>query len=129
MITGIVTEHLRSTEGAEQMRQMMARGASSEEICGVFAGLCDEATATTLRQEFDELPRNFVYTFLMAWSLAASEGRPFTLASAPAARPMEYAHHGRVSYQIVHDEDAVTMYVSHVHGQHAEWFKPAAVTA
>lgn len=128
-ITGIVTAHLRSKEGAEEIRELMARGASAEEISGVFADLCDGRTAVTLREEFEELPRNFVYTFLMAWSLAASEGRPFTLASAPPARPMEYARRGRVSYEIVHDEDGVTMYVSHVHGRHADWFKQAALNA
>lgn len=128
-ITGIVTAHLNSPEGGEQMRAMMACGASSEEIAEALAAICDETTAETLRSEFRELPRNFVYTFLMAWSLAASQGQPFTLASAPAPRPLEYAHHGRVSYELVHDDNGVTMFVSHVHGQHADWFKQAAVTA
>lgn len=128
-ITGIVTDYLATSEGSEQMRGMMARGASSEEITEALAAICDEHNAAVMRSEFQELPRNFVYTFLMAWGLATSDGKPFTLTSRPAPRPLEYAHQGRVSYEIVHEEAGVVMYVSHVHGQHAEWFKQSALTA
>ena len=122
-MTQVITEHLASAEGGEQMRTMMARHASSEEIMEAFAAECDEETAASMHAEFSELPRNFVYTFMMAWGLAVSGGLPFTLASAAPDRPVEYAHRGRVSYEVVHEDRGVTMYVSHVHGRHADWFK------
>lgn len=126
-ITAIVTEHLGSTAGARGMRALMERGASQFEIVQAFANACSPAEGALMRSEFSELPENFVETFMSAWLLAAKAGRSFRLASAPPARPLDFAHRGAVSYTLEHDESGVTMYVSHVHGRHAEWFKPAAV--
>ncbi len=81
-----------------------------------------------MRAEFSELPRSFVGTFMDAWYMADEQGLPFVLASEPPARPLEFARNGRVGFRLEHDQAGVTMYVSHVHGHHADWFKPAAVT-
>lgn len=128
-ITGVVTAHLNSPVGAEQMRAMMDRGATPEEITEAFAAVGSITEALLMRAEFAELPADFVPTFMNAWRIAEAGGRKFTLASQPPAQPLNYAHRGMVSYSIEHDNEGVTMYVSHVHGRHAEWYKPAALAA
>jgi len=126
-MTTVITEHLNSEHGRREMRALMQRGASAEEIVEAFANVAGGADAVLMRAEFAELPADFVSMFMNAWLVAANGGRRFTLTSRPPERPLEFARNGRVSYTLEHDESGVTVYVSHVHGRHAEWFKPAAV--
>ncbi len=128
-ITAVVTAHLNSPEGAEQMRTMMDRHASLEEITEAFAAQGSITEALLMRAELAELPNDFIPTFMNAWRVAEAGGRTFTLASRPPTQPLNYAHRGMVSFSVEHDVEGVTMYVSHVHGRHAEWYKPAAVAA
>ena len=128
-ITAIVTQVLNSESGATEFRGLMDRNASSAEIVEAFTAHCNhQAEADLMRAEFSELPRSFVGTFMDAWYMADEQGLPFVLASEPPARPLEFARNGRVGFRLDHDQAGVTMYVSHVHGHHADWFKPAAVT-
>ncbi len=126
-ITAIVTQVLSSESGAAEFRGLMNRNASSAEIVDAFTAHCNTAEGDLMRAEFAELPRSFVGTFMDAWYMADEQGLPFVLASEPPARPLEFARNGRVGFRLEHDQAGVTMYVSHVHGHHADWFKPAAV--
>jgi len=128
-LTGIITEHLASESGAAEMQALMERRASAGEIVDALAEACRPAEAALMRAEFAELPENFVQTFTTAWAVAASGGRAFTLTSAPPAQPLDFARRGCVAYTIEHDERGITMYVSHVQGRHAEWYKPAMAIA
>jgi hypothetical protein len=127
-ITAIVTQVLASEAGAVEFRSLMERNASSAEIVEAFTAHCDKVEADLMWAEFNELPRSFVGTFMDAWYMADEQGMPFVLASEPPARPLEFARNGRVGFRLEHDQTGVTMYVSHVHGRHADWFKPAAAT-
>jgi hypothetical protein len=128
-LTGIITEYLASESGAAEMQALMERRASAGEIVDALAEACRPAEAALMREEFAELPENFVQTFTTAWAVAASGGRAFTLTSAPPAQPLAFARRGCVAYTIEHDDRGITMYVSHVHGRHAEWYKPAMAIA
>jgi hypothetical protein len=128
-LTAIITDYLATESGAVEMKALLERRASAQEIVELLAGACSQAEATLMRDEFAELPDNFVQTFTTAWAVAASGGRAFTLTSAPPAQPLDFARRGCVAYTIEHDERGITMYVSHVHGRHAEWYKPAMATA
>ena len=123
-ITAIITEHLASADGAAEMASLMERGASTDEIVTRFAAAASPAEAALMWAEYEELPANFVTTFMTAWQLAAVSGQRFTLASRAPEAPLDFAHRGRVSYTLEHDDAGVTMYVSHVHARHAEWYKP-----
>lgn len=125
-ITAIVTQVLNSEAGAAEFRALMDRNAASAEIVEAFTQHCTAAEGDLMRAEFSELPRSFVGTFMDAWYMADEQGLPFVLASEPPAKPLEFARNGRVGFRLDHDVHGVTMYVSHVHGRHAEWFKPAA---
>ena len=127
-ITAIVTQVLGSESGAAEFRALMDRNASSAEIVTAFTAHCNRAEGDLMRAEFSELPRSFVGTFMDAWYMADEQGMPFVLASEPPARPLEFARNGRVGFRLEHDQAGVTMYVSHVHGRHADWFKPAVAT-
>jgi len=107
----------------------MDQGASPREVANEIADHCDPMTAEVIRSEFASLPRSFMSTWLIAWRLADEAGQSFEMISEPAPRPLEYAKAGRVAYRIEHDNEGVRMYVSHVHGHHAEWFKPDAGVA
>lgn len=127
-ITAIVTQVLSSESGAAEFRALMDRNAASAEIVDAFTQHCTTAEGDLMRAEFSELPRSFVGTFMDAWYMANEQGLPFVLASEPPARPLEFARNGRVGFRLEHDLHGVTMYVSHVHGHHADWFKPAVAT-
>lgn len=123
--TGMLNAMLRTESGAERLRTLMIQGASPREFASEIASYCDPATADLVHAEFDSLPQSFMSTWLVAWRLADEAGHSFEMISEPAPRPLEYAKTGRVAYRIEHDNDGVRMYVSHVHGHHADWFKPA----
>ena len=127
-ITGVVTQVLNSPAGAAEFRELMERGASSEEIVRAFMTHCGPAEAELMWKEFSELPRSFVGTFMDAWYLGLGSGQRFELASEPPAKPVEYARNQRVSWRVEHDVNGIRMYVSHVHGRHADWYKPAAAS-
>jgi len=127
-ITAIITQVLNSEAGADEFRALMDRNASAADIVEAFTAHCNAAEGDLMRAEFAELPRSFVGTFMDAWYMADEQGMPFVLASEPPARPLEFARNGRVGFRLEHDQAGVTMYVSHVHGHHADWFKPAAAT-
>ncbi|MGE0134647.1 MAG: hypothetical protein AB7L91_11110 [Dehalococcoidia bacterium] len=127
-ITAIVTQVLNSEAGAAEFRALMDSNASSAEVVDAFTQHCTAVEGDLMRAEFAELPRSFVGTFMDAWYMANEQGLPFVLASEPPARPLEFARNGRVGFRLEHDVHGVTMYVSHVHGRHADWFKPAAAT-
>lgn len=120
---------LSTKSGADQFRTLMNQGAQSRDFAEAIAKHCDPATADVVRAEFDELPRSFISTWLLAWRLADEAGQSFEMISEPAPRPLEYAKAGRVAYRIEHDVDGVRMYISHVHGHHADWFKPEVAAA
>jgi hypothetical protein len=94
------------------------------EVGETVAAYCDDATASIIREEIRELPRSFTSLLLTLWHMADESGQTFEMVSEPAPKPLEYARAGRVAYRIEHDVEGVRMYVSHVHGHHAEWFKP-----
>lgn len=126
---GALNEILQSKEGADRFRTLLNSGATPREFAAAIADHCDPLLAEIIHAEFDELPRSFMSTWLIAWRLADEAGLTFEMISEPAPRPLEYAKAGRVAYRIEHDTDGVRMYVSHVHGHHAEWFKPAVEVA
>lgn len=105
----------------------MDQNAAPRDFAREIASGCDPETARLIHAEFDELPRSFMSTLLIAWRMADASGQTFEMISEPAPRPLEYAKAGRVAYRIEHDDEGVRMYVNHVHGHHADWFKPAAV--
>lgn len=121
---GTLNSMLNNETSVRRLQTLMAQGASAREFANEIAVHCDPDTADAVRAEFDELPRSFISTFLIAWRLADEAGESFEMISEPAPRPLEYAKAGRVAYRIEHDNEGVRMYVSHVHGHHAEWFKP-----
>ena len=127
--TGSLNEILGTQEGARQFRELMDHGASPREFVDAIAARCAPEMASLIHAEFDELPRSFISTWLIAWRLADEAGQSFEMISEPAPRPLEYAKAGRVAYRIEHDDEGVRMYVSHVHGHHAEWFKPVREAA
>jgi hypothetical protein len=102
----------------------MDEGAPARAFADVIAEHCRPDLAGIVHAEFAELPRSFMSTWLVAWRMAHEAGQSFEIISEPAPRPLEYAKAGRVAYRIEHDNEGVRMYVSHVHGHHAEWFKP-----
>lgn len=126
-ITAIVTQVLASETGANQFRALMDSNASSADIVDAFTTYATADEAALMRAEFAELPRSFVGTFMDAWYMADEQGMPFALTSEAPAKPLEFARNGRVGFRLEHDTAGVTMFVSHVHGRHAEWFKQAAV--
>lgn len=126
---GHLNETLATDTGAERFRLLMQQGASSREIASELTEGCDPLAAEVIRSEFEALPRSFMSTWLIAWRMADESGQSFEMISEPAPRPLEYAKAGRVAYRIEHDDEGVRMYVSHVHGHHADWFKPAAEVA
>ena len=128
-LTAIITEVLGTESGAAEFKALMEQNASAAVIAEAFAAHCDAAEAALMMDEFSELPRSFVGTFMDAWLMAAEDRRRFELASRPPATPLDYARRGCVSFSIEHDERGVTMYVSHVHGRHAGWYKPAVAAA
>ena len=129
-ITEEITEYLNSEAGIVEMQGLMRSGASAVQITEAFARIApNPVDAMLMREEFASLPADFVTTFMTAWAVAASAGRRFTLTSEAPASPLDFARRGCVAYRIEHDERGVTMYVSHVHGRHAEWFKPAVAVA
>ena len=128
-ITGFITERLGSAEGAIEFGELLRRQASAAEITEAFTAHADAELAALMLEEFAELPENFVPTFMAAWALAQESGRSFTMASRAPERPLEQARQGRVSYTIDHDEQGVTMYVSHVAGHHARWYRPRTLVA
>ena len=126
LVSSVINEVLATESGAREFCELMDRGASSAEIVEAVAAHCDTATAEVARYEFKELPRTFMSSWLVVWRMAHESGHSFELISEPAARPLEYARAGRVDYRIENDVDGVRFFVSHVHGRHAEWFKPTA---
>jgi hypothetical protein len=124
LVTSLINDVLATEEGAKEFRELVDRGASAAEIVEAIARHSDEQTAELARHEFSELPRTFMSTWLVAWRMADASGQSFELVSEPAARPLEYARSGRVDYRIENDVNGVRFFVSHVHGHHAEWFKP-----
>lgn len=72
--------------------------------------------------EFDALPDGFLALVGDAVTEAHIAGKPFELHSERPTKPIEAAKAGRVEVRTVYDEDGVKMYVSHVHGHHADWF-------
>lgn len=128
-MTVTITEVLGTESGAAEFRALMEQNASAMTIAEAFAAHCEPAEAELMMAEFAELPRSFVGTFMDAWLMAADGGRRFELASRPPTMPLDSARRGAVSFSIEHDQQGVTMYVSHVHGRHADWFKPAVAAA
>jgi hypothetical protein len=125
-MTVTITEVLRTESGAAEFRALMQRNASNTEIAEAFATHCEPADAALMIAEFAELPRSFVGTFMDAWLMADAAGRRFELASRPPTQPLDFARRDCVAFSLEHDQLGVTMYVSHVHGRHADWYKPAA---
>lgn len=121
----VLNSILESESGANEFRNLMNHGASPREIVAAIAARSDGEMATLAWEEFRDLPRSFLTTWLVTWRLAEESGQSFELVSEPAPRPLEYAKAGRVAYRIEHDNDGVRMYVNHVQGYHADWFKPA----
>jgi hypothetical protein len=117
---------LETGNGANRFKTLMNEGAPPRDFASEIAKHCDPELADVVRAEFDELPRSFISTWLIAWRLADEAGQPFEMVSEAPSRPLEYAKAGRVAYRVEHDNDGVRMYVSHVLGHHADWFKPAA---
>jgi hypothetical protein len=124
--TAALNDILGDEAGAAHFRELMNQGASPREFVRAIADRCEPSTRALIHAEFDELPRSFMSTWLIAWRLADEAGQTFEMISEPAQRPLEYAKAGRVAYRIEHDVEGVRMYVSHVHGHHADWFKPVA---
>jgi hypothetical protein len=124
--TAVLNEKLRKKDSAAEFLELWKRNATPEEVAEAITSDCDETTASVIRTEFRELPRSFLTLWLTLWRMANESGQTFELISEPAARPLEYARAGRVAYRIENDLDGVRMYVSHVEGHHADWFKPAA---
>ena len=120
---------LGTESGAEEFRNLMNQGAQPRDFAEAIAKHCNPSLADVVRAEFDDLPRSFISAWLIAWRMADEAGQPFEMVSEPAPRPMEYARAGRVEYRIEHDLDGVRMYISHVHGHHADWFKSGVEAA
>ena len=125
----ILNSLLQNEASANDFRTLMNQGAPPRDFAEAIAKHCDPSMADVVRAEFDELPPSFISTWLIAWRLADDAGQKFEMISEPAPRPLEHAKAGRVSYRIEHDVDGVRMFVSHVHGRHAEWFKPQVEVA
>ena len=126
LLTSVINDVVATESGAREFRELVDRGAPSAEIVEAVVRHCDPTTGEIARHEFDELPRTFMSTWLVAWRMAHESGQTFELVSEPAARPLEYARAGRVDYRIENDVDGVRFFVSHVHGHHADWFKQVA---
>ena len=125
-LTATITEVLNSEEGAKEFRALMEANASGTTLAAAFAAHCSPMDSALMMREFAELPRSFVGTFMDAWLMAVDGGKRFALASRPPAMPLDYARRDCVSFNIEHDRNGVTVFVSHIHGRHAEWYRPAA---
>lgn len=90
--------------------------------------LTDES-AEMAEAEFAELPRTFLPALVLEFREAEHDGVKFELISQPASLPLEFARNGRVAYYVAHEEDAVRMYVQHVHGHHADRLKAREAAA
>ncbi len=129
LLTNVINEVVATESGAREFRDLVDRRAPSADIVDAVVRHCDAETAAIARYEFDELPRTFMSTWLVAWRMADASDQSFELISEPAARPLEYARADRVDYRIENDVDGVRFFVSHVHGHHADWFKRDAAPA
>ena len=126
-ITAEATEFLSSDAGMAEARRLLAEGAPPDAFIEMLNDVLDDQSRELLRLEFEELPANTVTSIMMSWAVAASSGRRFTLASAPPPRPLEFARQRRVDVLLSHDEDGVTVTVSHVPGRHALWYREHAI--
>ncbi len=126
LLTSVINDVLATESGAAEFRELVDGTAPAADIVEAIARHTDEETGELARYEFDELPRTFMSTWLVAWRMADASGQKFEMISEPAPRPLEYARAGRVDYRIENDINGVRFYVSHVHGHHADWFKEDA---
>lgn len=122
-----LTELLATDDGAEHFKSMIEMGDRPEivaETIGAYTREPDQVMA-----EWAELPESFLPILLTAWELAHDRGVLFTVLSETPVSPITYARTGRVTTRIEYDAGGVRLYVSHVEGHHAEWFKPRVEAA
>ncbi len=128
-LTGFTTSELQADETRGLVRELLARGASREDLIGAFAAQAPADIAELIRLEFAEMPDPMFQTIMTSWLAADGSGKGFELRSVAPEKPLEYAHRGRVRLTVDYEEDRAIVSVSHVAGHHAEWYKPAVALA